>query len=141
MRRLLFRVFPQIHAFLYRLTGGRLGSEVRGLQVLLLTTVGRKSSKARTTPLGFFRDGENFVIIGSNAGLDTHPAWYLNLTSHPRVTVQYRDRQMTVLAEVAGPEEHRRLWAALMQVAPGYADYQEQTKREIPLVILRPLRT
>ena len=138
MLRLLFKTITRIHVFLYRLSNGRFGSQMRGFQVLLLTTTGRKSGKRRTTPLGFFQDGENFVIIGSNAGLDNHPAWLYNLKSNPTASIQVKDKQLTALTEVAGPEDRQRLWAELMNVAPGYADYQKRTRREIPLVVLKP---
>ena len=111
---------------------------MRDFQVLLLITVGRKSGKARTTPLAFFRDEEKFVIIGSNAGLDSHPAWYYNLKSNPRVIIQVKNKQIAALAEVAEAEERRRLWAKLMDVAPIYGDYEKRTRREIPLVVLKP---
>jgi deazaflavin-dependent oxidoreductase (nitroreductase family) len=136
--KLLFKIITRIHVFLYRLSGGRFGSEMRGFQVLLLITVGRKSGKHRTTPLGFFQDNDNYVIIGSNGGLDYHPAWYYNLKSNPTASIQFKNKQMMALAEVAEAEDRRRLWLELMTVAPGYADYQKRTSREIPLVVLKP---
>lgn len=128
-----------IAVFLYRLTDGKFGGRVQGLRVLLLTTTGRKTAKKRTTPLGYFEDDGSYVIIGSNAGFETHPAWFLNLKSNPRATIQVKDRQFQVNAEIAGPEKRGRLWARLIELAPGYANYAKRTRREIPLVILRPI--
>jgi deazaflavin-dependent oxidoreductase (nitroreductase family) len=127
-----------MHVSLYRLTRGRIGGSVRGLRLLLLTTTGRKSGKKRTIPLGYFEDKGAYVIIASYGGSEQNPAWFLNLKSNPQVTIEVMDRRMAAIAEPAGPEERNRLWARLMELAPGYGDYQKRTTREIPMVILRP---
>jgi F420H(2)-dependent quinone reductase len=80
----LFRFFTAIMVGLYRLSGGILGGNMRGFKVLLLTTTGRKSGKTRTTPLGRFDWKDGYVIVASNAGGPTNPAWFLNLKSHPQ---------------------------------------------------------
>jgi deazaflavin-dependent oxidoreductase (nitroreductase family) len=138
MQKLIFKIFTGMHTFIYRLSDGRLGGEMRGFHVLLLTTVGRKSGKRRTTPLGYFTEGGNYIIIASNGGLDTHPAWYFNIKHQPRVTIQVKDQVLAVTGETASPEERSRLWQRLIQIAPVYAGYEKQTKRVIPLVILKP---
>jgi len=138
MQKFLFKLVARIHTWLYRLTGGRLGSQMSGLNVLLLTSRGRKSGKNRTTPLGYIMDGDNFVIIASNGGLDNHPAWYHNLRSTPLTTIQVRERVIRVNADRASAAERQRLWQTLIQTAPGYANYEKRTSREIPLVILQP---
>lgn len=136
----IFRFFLVIYVFLYRLTGGKFGSRVQGLPVLLLTTTGRKTGKRRTTPLGYFEYDGGYVVTGSNAGFDTHPAWFHNLRSNARATIEIGDRRFDVSAERAGSDERGRLWARLIEQAPGYAAYAQRTRREIPMVILRPLK-
>lgn len=140
MLKSLFRPIMAIAVYLYRLTGGKFGGKVQGLRVLLLTTTGRKTGKKRTTPVGYFEQDGGYVITGSNAGFDNHPAWFLNLRSIPRATIQVNDRQLEVEAEIAGPEQRARLWSRLMELAPSYGNYAKRTSREIPLVILRPVR-
>ncbi len=140
MRRFLFKLITTIHVFLYRLTRGKFGSEMRGFGVLLLTTTGRKTGKKRTTPLGYLEHDGGYIIIGSNAGSNAHPAWFHNLKHQPRATIQVKDKQLEVIAETAKPDKRTQLLTRLVEVAPGYADYAKQTNREIPLVILRPLR-
>jgi deazaflavin-dependent oxidoreductase (nitroreductase family) len=135
----IFRFFMAIYVFLFRLTGGKVGSRVQGLPVLLLTTTGRKTGKERTTPLGYFEYDGGYVITGSNAGLHTQPAWFHNLRTIPQVTVQIQDKQLTAIAEPAEPELRKQLWAKLVELAPSYANYQKRTTREIPMVILRPV--
>ncbi len=83
-------------------------------------------------------DDDNYIITASGGGQDRHPAWYYNLTSNPQVTIQVKDRQMTATAEPAQGEERSRLWAKLMEVAPGYGEYANRTTKEIPMVILHP---
>ena len=135
----IFQFFLAIHIFLYRLTGGRFGSQVQGLNVLLLTTTGRKTRRKRTIPLGYFMDGNSYVIIASNAGFDTHPAWFHNLLKNPQVGLEVEKRKLEAHAEILKPEKRNALWEKLVQLAPGYAAYVKKTSRIIPLVALRPL--
>ena len=125
-----------IAVLLYRLTGGRFGGKVLGLRVLLLTTTGRKTGKQRTTPLGYFEQDGGYVIIGSNAGSDTHPGWFHNLRSDPHVTVEVKNKQSEASAEIAGTDRRGQLWSQLIELAPGYSNYAKRTSREIPVVIL-----
>jgi F420H(2)-dependent quinone reductase len=131
----LWRLFMGLHVLLYRLTKGGFGATFRDFNVLLLTTVGRKSGEKRTVPLGYIRDGDAYVIIASNAGAERHPAWYLNLNSNSEVEIQVKDKVMTVHAETAAGEYRQKLWEQLLREAPSYGDYKP--KREIPLVVLR----
>lgn len=110
-----------------------------GLSVLILTTIGRKSGKIREVPLGYFKDEDDYVIIASNAGQPNHPAWYLNLQSQPQVNIQLKDKTIKVIAKTADPETRQRLWTKLVQLSPRYGNYQTQTDREIPVVILHPV--
>jgi deazaflavin-dependent oxidoreductase (nitroreductase family) len=139
MLKALFRSLLSIVVFLYRRTGGKFGGTMQGLPVLLLTTTGRKTGRKRTTPLGYFEHDGGYVITASNAGFDTHPAWFHNLKSNPHVTLEIREKHLAAMAEPANPELHQQLWARLVELAPGYRAYQTRTTREIPIVILRPL--
>ena len=136
--RSLFRFFMTVSVFLYRLTRGSFGGKVQDLRVLLLTSTGRKTGKKRTTPLGYFEHDGGFVVTASNAGFDTHPAWFHNLTGNPQAMIEIQDYVMQVTAEIVGPEARGQLWSRLIELAPGYANYARKTRREIPLVFLRP---
>lgn len=85
-------------------------------------------------------DDGNYIITASNAGRDTHPAWLLNLRANPRVTIEIKDRQIEVEAEIATSEKRGALWSKLISLSPAYANYARNTTREIPLIILRPLK-
>jgi deazaflavin-dependent oxidoreductase (nitroreductase family) len=134
----LINLFMALHVGLYRLSGGKLGGEMRGFKVLLLTTTGRKSGKVRTLPLGFFDRQGGFVIVASNGGQPTHPAWYHNVMNQLQVTVQVLDKVMPATAEVLTGEARAQAWQQVITAAPLYADYAKQTTREIPLLLLRP---
>ena len=136
--RVLLKVVSRVHTALYRLSGGRLGSEVGGVPTLLLGTVGRQSGKAHTTPLVYLRDGERFVVVGSAGGTAQHPAWVHNLRHAARATVTVGQRRFAVTTTEAHGEERARLMAELITIFPRFADYQRQTSRELPVVILSP---
>ena len=108
--------------------------------MLLLDHVGAKSAVKRTTPLVYVRDGENVVIVASKGGHPRHPAWFHNLRANPDTTIQVGSTREAVRARVADPPERARLWPKVIEVYPGYEDYQQRTEREIPLVILEPRR-
>ncbi len=110
-----------------------------GSPVLLLGTQGRKSGKRRTTPLLYLRDGDNMVVVASNGGTSSQPAWWLNLQASPEAAAQVGGRRLHVRAEAVGGEERRRLWGRLVQMYGPYEGYQRKTDREIPVVVLRPV--
>jgi F420H(2)-dependent quinone reductase len=130
-----------LHTFAYRASGGRLGHTLPGVpgKMLLLDHVGAKSGTKRTSPLLYFPDAENVVIVASKGGFPKHPAWYHNLIANSDTTVQIGRERRAVRARVATPEERERLWPMAVRAYRGYADYQVRSKgREIPLVILEP---
>ena len=142
----LLRLYSHAHVWVYQKTGGRLGSTwrigaafPRGVPVLLLTTIGRKSGQPKTTPLLYLDDGERVVIVGSQGGMRKHPQWYLNLTHNPEVTVQVGSRVRNMRARVANSEEHAALWPRLVALYADFATYQAWTDRAIPVVILEPM--
>jgi deazaflavin-dependent oxidoreductase (nitroreductase family) len=134
----IFKFLIAINLAVYKLTKGALGGSMVGLGVLLLTTTGRKSKKLITRPLGFFPDGDKYVIIGSNGGSDSHPNWYLNLQENPKVHVQIKERQFDAMAAPAAEPERKRLWDKLVELSPWYVRYAEKTQRVIPMVVLTP---
>ncbi len=105
---------------------------------LLLTTTGRKTGRTYTHTLAYLRQGDALLIVASNNGSDRPPAWYLNLTANPHVHVRAGRQQGDYLARTASPEERLDLWPTLVAYHPPYAQHQQQTAREIPVVILTP---
>jgi deazaflavin-dependent oxidoreductase (nitroreductase family) len=108
-----------------RLTRGRVVA-LGLLPSLLLTTTGRRSGQLRTTPLLYVRDGESFVVIGSNWGQASHPAWSGNLLAHPHATVTVGGRVIPVRATLAEGPERERLRGLLLEMWPAYATYEQR---------------
>jgi len=111
-----------------------------GNRLVLLTTTGARSGKAQTTPVMYHRDGERYVVVASKAGAPEHPAWYHNLKAHPLATVEVGTESGTetfqVRAHEAQGEERERIWADRVAIAPGFGEYQRQTSRQIPVMLL-----
>jgi deazaflavin-dependent oxidoreductase (nitroreductase family) len=127
-----------INAALYRLTNGKVGGSMVGLNVLLLTTTGKLTGKPRTKPLCYFEEGRNYVVIASNGGADHHPAWYLNLKNDPKVRLRIKDAELSATAEISDPSTRKRLWQKLISLSPHYIKYGNKTTRQIPMVLLHP---
>jgi len=136
LRPAAIRAMGRSHRVLYRLSGGRLLGRVAGMPVLLLTTTGRRSGRARTTPLTYFELGSDLVVVASNGGEDSAPAWWRNLCDEPRATVTRGSRTEPVVARPATEDEHARLWPLITTTHPGYAAYARRTTRPIPVVVL-----
>jgi deazaflavin-dependent oxidoreductase (nitroreductase family) len=133
-------VFGPSHVRLYQETDGEQGYLWNGAPILLLTTRGRKSGQMRTTPLIFVTNGDDPVIIASKGGAPDHPDWFLNLEADPHVQVQVKADVFDAVARTASGEERDRLWTEALKAWPQYADYQRNTEREIPVVVLERRR-
>jgi deazaflavin-dependent oxidoreductase (nitroreductase family) len=120
-------------------SGGRIGGRLPGKRFLLLTTTGRRTGQLRTQPLLYApAGGGRFVVVGSNAGDDRPPAWWLNLQANPDARVQVDRDHHRVRARRAQGDELAALWAELERSYRYYADYRRRTAREIPVVVLEP---
>lgn len=133
-------LFGPEHVERYEATDGAEGHEWEGTQTLLLTTTGRKSGERRTTPLIYAPYGDAYTIVASKGGSDTPPAWYLNLSASPQVEVQVLGDRFPARARTASPEEKVEIWKTMVGEWPAYEDYQRQTDREIPVVVLERAR-
>jgi F420H(2)-dependent quinone reductase len=131
-------LFYKVHRWMYEASDGRVGARSSQGPMLLLSTIGRRSGQPRTTPLLFMRDGEDFVVVGSNGGRPQPPAWFLNLEADPKATVRDGRRTVSVVAETVSAEERGRLWSRLDDFYPGWSHYQTLTDRQLPVVRLRP---
>jgi len=120
----------------FRANGGKVGGQFEGAPMVLLHTVGARSGEERVNPLVYQADGDRIAIFGSKAGAPTHPAWYHNLLANPDVTVELGPDTVPVRARVAEPEERERIWSRQKEIMPGFADYEANTTRVIPVVIL-----
>ena len=108
----------------------------KGAPILLLTTKGARSGVTYTTPLVYTRDGDRLVIIASKGGAPTNPAWYHNLVANPSVTIEVGPEKYEARAAVAQDGERDRLFDAQATLMPNFAEYQRNTTRRIPVVVL-----
>ena len=124
------------HIERYRATGGEDGHIWQGVPTLLLTTTGRHSGRKTTTPLIYGRSGDRFLVVASRGGSEVHPHWYLNLRADPAVELQVGAERFAATARTATAEEKDSLWPIMTGLWPRYDEYQRQTLRDIPLVVL-----
>jgi deazaflavin-dependent oxidoreductase (nitroreductase family) len=121
---------------LYESSGGTQGTTLRGLPVVIVTNQGSKTGAIRKTPLMRAIDGENYILVASRGGAPEHPLWVYNLRTNPNVEIRdgVNVHKMRV-REMTDPEERQRLWDIAVEAFPPYKDYQERTKRLIPVFL------
>ena len=115
---------------------GANGHRFNGYDALLLTTRGRKSGTLRRTALYYGVDGGRYVLVGSDGGKPTDPAWCHNIATNPAVVVQVGDETFGAVARLADPEERPRLWELMVGLFPTYASYETKARRALPVVVV-----
>jgi deazaflavin-dependent oxidoreductase (nitroreductase family) len=125
---------------LYLASGGTEGTDLRGMPVILLTTVGAKTGKLRITPLMRVEHEGTYAVVASLGGAPKHPVWYFNIVAQPHVELQDETAKGDYLAREVTGEEKALWWERAVAAYPPYADYQLKTERQIPVFVLEPLR-
>jgi deazaflavin-dependent oxidoreductase (nitroreductase family) len=120
----------------FRANAGRVGGNFEGAPILLLHTRGAKTGAERVSPMMYQADGDRVAVFGSKGGAPTHPDWYYNLLANPDVTVEIGTETKPMKARVAEGDERERIWARQKKDYPGFAEYERNTKRQIPVIIL-----
>ena len=124
----------------FRANGGKVGGYFAGKSLLLLHTTGAKSGEERVNPVACIKDGEHLIIIASKGGAPSHPHWFLNLRANPLVTVETGTETFQARASIPAEPERTRLYAKMVAVNPGFADYEKKTTRVIPVIILERVK-
>lgn len=126
----------------FRANQGRVGGQFQGVPILLLHHTGARTGTVRVNPLAYAIDGDRFVVFASKGGAPTNPDWYHNLRANPDVTIEVGTETIPVRARVTDGEERERLWSRQKSVMPGFAAYEQRTRRQIPVIVLErhPLR-
>ena len=125
---------------LYETSGGTTGTTMRGMPVIVLTTLGAKSGKVRKAPLMRVEHDGRYAAVASLGGSPKNPVWYANVVAHPLVEVQDGPvRQDMTAREITG-DEKAIWWERAVAAYPDYADYQVKTEREIPVFVLTPVQ-
>ena len=128
----------RLHAWVYRRSGGRFLGRVGGQPVLLLQTTGRRSARTHTTPVQYLTDNDTFVVVASNAGAASPPAWYLNLRSNPHARIEVGPRTIDVRAREATGHERAELWQRLTAANRYLERAARKAGRDLPLMALVP---
>jgi deazaflavin-dependent oxidoreductase (nitroreductase family) len=123
----------------FRANEGKVGGPFEGAPLLLLHTVGARTGQERVNPMMYLLADGGYAVFASKAGAPSNPDWYHNLLAHPKVTAEIGARTVELIARVAEGDERERIWAAQKAANPGFADYERQTTRQIPVVILKPV--
>jgi deazaflavin-dependent oxidoreductase (nitroreductase family) len=133
------RDFNQSNIDEFRRNGGKVGGQFEGFPLLLLTSTGARSGAQRVNPVAYFDIDGKIYVVGSSAGRDRDPAWAHNIRANPRASVEIgADAPLTVNAHELPRDERDRIYEILVQRAPGFADYEKQTNRIIPVFELTP---
>jgi|SRR5665213_1916648 deazaflavin-dependent oxidoreductase (nitroreductase family) len=123
----------------FRANEGKVGGPFEGAPVLLLHHTGAKSGTERVNPVVYQPlDGGCYAIFASKAGADTNPDWFHNLVANPRTTVEVGTDTVPVVCRVTEGTERETIWSAQKIAAPGFAEYESKTTRQIPVIVLDP---
>jgi F420H(2)-dependent quinone reductase len=122
----------------YETSGGTRGTELRGVPIVVITSVGSSSRKLRKNPVMRVEHDGVYAAVASKGGAPEHPAWYRNFVEHPLVELQDGRSKRDYTAREASGDERELWWDRAVQVWPDYAEYQTKTDRQIPVFVLEP---
>ena len=140
MRRLM-RTGNHVGVSLYRRSGGRIGGKGGDdIPVLLLTVPGRRTGQPRTTPVGFFEDGDGYLVVGSGGGMPQDPDWFKNLRATSTAEVEIGRRSFTAdVVELKGQDRDQAFANVVLARSPRFAKYETKSGRQMPVARLTPL--
>ncbi len=122
----------------YESSGGTEATTLRGVPVVVVTSVGARSGKLRKNPVMRVEHDGRYALVASKGGAPTHPVWYHNLVQRPEIELQDGPDRRDYTVRVAEGEERAAWWERAVAVWPDYADYQAKTDREIPVFVAEP---
>jgi deazaflavin-dependent oxidoreductase (nitroreductase family) len=123
----------------FRANEGRVGGRFEGRPVLLLHHTGARSGTERVNPLAYQAlQGGGWAVFASKGGAPSNPDWYHNLKANPRARIEVGTETHDVVARVAEGDERERIWSRQIEVMPAFGEYEQRSRRQIPVVILEP---
>ncbi|WP_221585777.1 nitroreductase family deazaflavin-dependent oxidoreductase [Microbacterium sp. G2-8] len=120
----------------YERTGGSEAGELRGVPIIVLTTVGAKTGGLRKTALMRVEHEGRYAVVASMGGAPKAPQWYWNIVKNPRVELQDGDETREYTARALEGSEYDEWWQRAVAVWPDYAEYQKKTDRKIAVFVL-----
>jgi deazaflavin-dependent oxidoreductase (nitroreductase family) len=124
----------------FRANDGVVGGPFEGAPLLLLHTVGARTGQERVNPVMYQAIPGGYAVFASKGGAPQNPDWYHNVLAHPKVTAEIGTGTVELLARVAEGDEREQIWSAQKAAYPQFAGYEQKTARQIPVVILKPIR-
>lgn len=122
----------------FRENDGKVGGRFAGIPLLLLHNRGAKSGEPRINPMAYQAVGDSYAVFASYAGASKNPAWYHNLVANPDVEIEVGTDRFPARARVTDGAERERIWEQQKSDYPGFAEYEQKTDREIPVIVLDP---
>lgn len=122
----------------FRSNHGMVGGTFKGAPLLLIHHTGARTGMARVNPVMYLKEGDRYIVFASKGGAPNNPGWYYNLKAHPSVQIEVGDETIPVQAEEVKGRERDELYARQAALYPQFAEYQERTKRIIPVIALTP---
>ena len=140
LMKLLMTPFSRWQARRYLKSDGTKMGQLAGRDICVVTMKGARSGKTRHIPLMYvpYLEGESVLLVASLGGAPRHPTWYYNLVANPDITVQVRERSLSLCARVASAEEKAAVWPTCCHHYPDYQLYQDRTARDIPVFLCEP---
>ncbi|MFI5955429.1 nitroreductase family deazaflavin-dependent oxidoreductase [Cryptosporangium sp. NPDC051539] len=123
----------------FEASNGAEANELRGVPIILLTSVGARSGKLRKTPLMRVEHEGEYAVVASKGGAPENPVWFYNLAKNPHVELRDADQVKDYEARQADGDEYEAWWKRAVEVWPDYAEYQKKTDRKIPVFVLTPI--
>ena len=123
----------------FEASAGARANTLRGVPIVVVTSVGAKSGKLRKNPVMRVEHHGEYAVVASKGGADQHPTWYYNLKQNPNVELQDGPERHDYIAHVAEGTERDAWWERAVAVWPDYANYQKKTDRQIPVFVLTPV--
>lgn len=135
-------ILHRLDAIVLKLSKGKhTVTEIVGLPIIQLTTIGAKSGEPRTMPLVSLFDGEKIALIGSNFGRKPNPGWYYNLKANSKCVVHFNGKTGEYIARQVEGEEREKYWAMAVSYYKGYDLYKKRAShRVIPVMVLEPVK-
>ncbi|MFT4520838.1 MAG: deazaflavin-dependent oxidoreductase (nitroreductase family) [Halioglobus sp.] len=132
-----WKIFGKAHQLVYRLSKGKLGSRLAGLDMVVITCIGRKSGKIRPVPIACYPYGNNVAVVASNNGSDHDPVWWLNLKAAPNVEIRLGSEKLNIAAEEVVGIERDKFWPEIVRLNPLQQRHQDSTARVLPVIYLK----
>jgi deazaflavin-dependent oxidoreductase (nitroreductase family) len=124
----------------FRANDGIVGGPFEGAPLLLLHTVGARTGQERVNPVMYQTIPGGYAVFATKGGAPVNPDWYHNVLAHPKVTAEIGTMTVELLAKVAEGDERDQIWSAQKAAFPQFAGYEQKTSRQIPVIILKPVR-